>query len=748
MKSFSAIALIFFALSLFSAAAQEAASWEVDALSQIIPGTVEGKVDYDLASGTATGTNGIYVKYGSTTLTADNVSLDMKSGAAVADGHVRIESADQLWVGEHIRYNFKTHRMQSEQFRTGKWPVFAGGHDLSGDSSNRVYYANDAFVTTDDMAEPGFRVHATRIKIIPGKSVEMWNAVFYARGVPVFYFPYYQRNLGVRANNFTFAPGFRSTYGAFLLSTYNWYLGTNADGRIHADYRAKRGVGLGPDVNIHLGEWGQLGLKYYYLNDQKPDASTNIFPQYGSIPRDRQLLNFTWQATPATNLNLKALINYQSDPLVMHDFYAGDYAGNPQPSSFVEANQYWDNWSLDALATPRINSFFNQVERLPDMQLTGFQQQVLDTPVYYDSKSSVGWYRQFNSYADLYTNGFYQGTNGYYASSAARADTYHQFTLPWTFFHWLNVTPRVGGRLTYYSAQNLTNGAPNSDVCRGIFNTGVGTSFKASQLWANATNGVLQVDGLRHIIEPSANYVFVPDPSTPPAQLPQFDGEQPSLLELPLTFPDYNDIDSIDTQNVIRFGLRNTLQTRRDGELDKLLDWNLQLDWRLNPKSNQDTLNDLYSSFAFKPRAWLTAESQTRYDLDYGNLNLAFEQLTFAPNDRWSWGLGYWYLRGGTWGNSTWTENNIVTSSFFVRVGDNWGGRVTQNYNVVTERLQDQMFSIYRDLRSWTSALTLRVANNSGSSTDVTIAIVFSLKASPSLAVGEDVANRYRLVGE
>ena len=750
MKSFFAIALIFFAaLCVFSVAAQEvqsslAQAWEVQALSKIIPGTVEGKMDYDPVNGTATGTNGVYVKYGNTTMTADSASLNTQSGEVVADGNVRIESGDQLWVGDHIRYNFKTHQMQSEQFRTGKWPVFASGTDLAGNSSNKVYYANQAYVTTDDATDPEFKVRASRIKIVPGKYVEMWNAVLYADGVPVFYFPYYRRNLGPHANNFTFSPGYRSTYGGYVLSTYRWFLGDTADGRIHVDYRAKRGVGFGPDVDLHLGQWGQAGLKYYYLNDQKPDTSTNAFPQYGKIPAQRQLFNFNWQATPATNLNLKALINYQSDPLVMHDFFEGDYAGNPQPSSFIEANQYWDNWSLDALTTPRINSYFDQVERLPDVRLTGFQQQVLDTPVYYDSQSSAGWYRQFNTY----TNGLYPGTNGYYANSAARADTYHQFTLPWTFFHWLNVTPRVGGRLTYYSEQSLTNGAANGEVYREVFNTGVGTSFKASQLWTSATNGFLQVDGVRHIIEPSANYVFVPDPSTPPAKLPQFDGEQPSLLELPVLFPDYNDIDSIDTQNVIRFGLRNTLQTKRDGELDKLVDWNLQLDWRLNPKPGQNTLNDLYSSIAFKPRTWLTAESQTRYDINGQNLNMSFQQLTFAPGDRWSWGVGYWYLRGGTWGNSTWTENKLLTSTFFVRLGDNWGGRMTQNYNAVTKRLQDQQFTIYRDLRSWTSALTLRVANNSGQSADVTIAVVFSLKAQPTMAVGEDVANRYRLVGE
>ena len=207
---------------------------------------------------------------------------------------------------------------------------------------------------------------------------------------------------------------------------------------------------------------------------------------------------------------------------------------------------------------------------------------------------------------------------------------------------------------------------------REVFNTGVDVSFKASQLWPDATNSFLQVDGLRHIIEPSANYVFVPDPSMPPAQLPPFDAATPSLMLLPVDFPDYNSIDSIDTMNVIRFGLRNILQTKRDGQLTDLVNWNLLLDWRLDPQSGQTPLNDLYSALAFRPRKWLTLESQVRYDLDRGNLNLAFHQVTFTPNDRWSWGISHWYLRDGFVSPD---ENNFIASTFYFKVNDNWGLR-------------------------------------------------------------------------
>ena len=377
------------------------------------------------------------------------------------------------------------------------------------------------------------------------------------------------------------------------------------------------------------------------------------------------------------------------------------------------------------------------------MKLTGYRQQVFDTPVYYDSESSAGWYRSFVTT----TNGFYPVTNGFYADSGARADTYHQISLPWTFFHWLNVTPRVGGRFTYYSSRSTASGS-DVETYRGVLNTGVGTSFKASRLWTDATNSFLQMDGLRHIIEPSADYVFVPRPSTPAAQLPQFDGENPALLLSPVLFPDYNSIDSVDTMNVIRFGLRNTLQTKRDGQLDDLLNWRLMLDWRLDPKPGQSSLNDLYSQVAFKPRSWLTMESQLRYDLDRGDLNLALHQLTFTPNNRWSWGIGHWYLRGATWGNNTWTENNFISSTLFYRLDDNWGLRATHNYSAQTGRLQEQFYTLYRDLRSWTGALTFRVQDNVGGTQDFTIAFALSLKASPSTGVGDDVVNPYHLVGE
>ena len=725
-------------------------SWDIRGLSQIIPGLPDSQVDYDIAAGTATATNGIYIQYtdpqyGAAVMSADTATVDTKTGTVTGDGHVRIQSGDLLWVGDHITYNFKTRQMTSEQFRTGNTPVYVAGEDLSGNTTNHTYTTQHAFVTTDDIADPAYKVRASRITVVPHKYVEMWNAVVLLDNVPVFYFPYYHRSLEAHANHFDFRPGYRSLYGAYLMGNYTWYLGDTADGKLHADTYMRRGEGLGPDVNLHLGRWGDGTIKYYYIQDRRSNIGTNSLPFFGNIPDNRQRFYLGWQATPMTNLNVKALVNYQSDPLVLHDFFQGDYTANPQPNTFVEANKYWDNWSLDGLATPRVNSFFSQIEREPDVKLTGFSQQLFGTPIYYDSESSIGWYR---SYMANMTNGFYPMTNGFYVDSATRADTYHQLTVPWTFFNFLNVTPRVGGRLTYYSMRggtNFNNLSAQGETYREVFNTGIGASFKATALWDGAKSSLFDVDGLRHIIEPSVNYVFVPDPSTPPNQLPQFDSELPALLIAPVNFPDYNSIDSIDTMNVIRFGLRNVLQTKRNGSLDDVVNWNLMLDWRLDPKAGQSDFNDLYSQLAIRPRSWLTFESQIRYALEQGNLNLSLHQITFTPNNRWSWTLSHWYLRAGFISP---VQNNFISSTLFYRLDDNWGIRAMHNFDVESGRLEQQYYTIYRDMRSFTVGLTFQVTDDVNSDPDFTVSFAISLKASPADHVNDDVINPYRLVGE
>jgi hypothetical protein len=129
------------------------------------------------------------------------------------------------------------------------------------------------------------------------------------------------------------------------------------------------------------------------------------------------------------------------------------------------------------------------------------------------------------------------------------------------------------------------------------------------------------------------------------------------------------------------------------------------------------------------------------------SLNLSFHQLTLTPNEKWSWGIGHWYLHSNFPALGTGGEN-FITSTVFYRVNDNWGLRATHDFNAQNGRLQQQFYTLYRDLRSWTGALTFRVVDNLTGPEDFTIAFSLSLKASPNSHVGDDAVQPYHLVGE
>jgi LPS-assembly protein len=732
MKQLRALFLIFFLCGIAIATrAQDEVRWEIH------PQTDEGFIEYDLNTGIGTTTNGVVISYSNIVLVADSVIADPNTGQVQAEGNVTINSGGGLWRGERIIYNFKTQQMLSDNFKLGQNPFFIEGEGLTGDQSNKTYSATNVTVTTDDYAEPAYKIRARKITIVPGKYFEAEGASMRIGDVPVFYFPHYRRTLGPRINHFDFTPGYRSKFGPYLLNTYNWYSEENFDGAIHMDYRFKRGFAGGPELGYRLGKFGEGKIEYYYAQDEKPGEDLFNEP----IPEDRHRIAFSHQASLRPNLTVKAVANYQSDSSIDRDFFENEYRHNVQPKSFVEVNQLWPNFSLDVLAQPQVNDFQETVERLPDVKLTALRQQLWDTPFYYEGENSVGYFHR--AFVDNSTN-----------YSAGRADTFHQIVLPQTYFGWLNFTPRVGGRFTYYSEAD-GRGATTEEEKRAVFNTGAEVSFKSSRVWAGAENKFFDVHGVRHIIEPSINYVFVPRPSVRPLDLPQFDYELQSLRTLPIEFPQYNSIDSIDARNVVRFGLRNRFQTKRENGVENFLSWSLFTDWRIkrgiNPTSGtnqmkQTTFAPLTSSLEFRPRTWINFQSDTRYDLNLRRLIEADHRLVLEPNNIWSTSLGHRYLDGDP-RLGLGPGHNLITTSFYYRMNENWAARVSHHFEARDGTMEEQYYTVYRDLRSWTSALTFRVRDNRNGPEDYTIAATFSLKAFPRFSLNSDRDKPALLVG-
>ncbi len=197
---------------------------------------------------------------------------------------------------------------------------------------------------------------------------------------------------------------------------------------------------------------------------------------------------------------------------------------------------------------------------------------------------------------------------------------------------------------------------------------------------------------------------------------------------------------------MLRLGLRNKLQTRRRDGVENVFDWMIYTDWRIKPRPDQGTFADVFSDLDFKPRSWITFNSETRYNIQAGQWREANHTLTVSPNSTWSWSLGHRYLRSDPALGPD-SGNNTVLSSLYYRFNENWAGRFQHRFEARDGLLEEQYYTLYRDFRSWTAALTFRVRESRVGPTDYGVAVTFSLKALPRFKLGDDQHKPTLLLG-
>ncbi len=698
----------------------EGETWHLESVSP------DGHIDYDYNTGISHAVGGVIVTYGDAILQADSAKLNNETGEVEAEGNVVVKQGDMTWSGERAKYNFLTHEMETGLFKAGMSPYFAAGAGMRYNMETADYQMDQATFMSEDVERPFFKVRAKILRISPDKYVEARKATVYAGETPIMYFTYYHRRLTKHRFFYVPKPGYSSSYGAYLESAFHYDINQYWHGATHVDYRTNRGIAGGQDFEFAHPSYGIGNVQTYYAHDLDPHRYHNE----DWIPKERQWVYFDYRLQLRPDMEVKTAIREQSDMFALRDFYEELYHENQQPSSFVEFNYDWHNFNLNALAQPRVNDFFQTVERLPDIRLDAYRQQIGVTPLFYESQSQAGYFQYRYSNMDDFRPDDY---------SAFRGDSYHQITLPTTAFGWLNFTPRIGGRGSYYTSSDGT-GWDTANVGRAVFNTGAELSFKLSRTWKDASNKLLDVDGLRHIIEPSFNYVFVPDPSRRVDELPQYDALLDSYRLVPLDYPDYSSIDSIDSENVVRMGLRNRIQTERNGHLANLINWVMYTDWRLDPRQDQTRFSDFYTGLSFSPRDWLSLNTENRINTDDGDIRESSNYLVFRPMSQWSVALGYRFTeKHQVYGYDELYSNNLLIGRTTIRFNENYAFRAQLQFEGRDGTLEEQQYTLYRDLNTWVGAFRFKVRDNRNGPTDLSVSFGMQMKLMAQPQLGKDI---------
>jgi LPS-assembly protein len=642
----------------------------------------------------------VEVLYKGTKLTCDKLTVNMQSKDAVAEGNARVEDDRGIIVGEKINYNFETKKgaIADAQFRSS--PYFGKAREFQRVDETE-FLGTNASMTTCSYDHPHYHMGAKKIDVFPGDKLRTKGDTFYLGDVPLFYLPYFNRSLKDPSIHVQVNPGKDGDWGPYLLTATRYNLTDYASGRIYFDYREKLGTAEGFGLNYATPEFGKGDFKFYYTQE-RPREGKETDP--GEFERYLVRLRHRWEIDPNTDLtseiykiedSKRALLGAPHN--MLKDYFKREYETDVQPLSYALLHHNFTQSSLDILLQPRVNNWYTEVEKLPEINYSMPNLQIGETPLYFQDTSQVAVYKKNALPSDSTVDEF-----------MTRFDTTNRISLPMKVA-FVGFTPYVAGRQTVYDKNNEE--ASFWAHPRTVFYAGADASTKFYKIIDVQTNALgLDINGLRHIITPIVGHSFNHEPTESRSELKQFDPA----------------VDALTRNNSTSFELDNKLQTKRNGQRVDLVDFRTTTSYNYKPKGGAGSS---FSDFIFEldliPYSWMRFSSDATYNHYADHFSNANYDITMDVTKKLSLGLGQRYDReaGGslTFG-STW------------RMNPKWKFGVYERYQVsdgltIPKGIREQEYTITRDLHCWEMNMTYNIEKNHGES----IWLIFRLKAFPEM---------------
>jgi len=660
-------------------------------------------VEYFTETKQVTAQGNIVINYGGAKLTCDKITVNTETSEAQAEGNVRITDERGIIEGDKVTYNFETKTGVIIQANFMAQPYFGQAKKVEK-LSDVEFLAHDAYATTCNYDHPHFRFQMDKLDFFRGDKIQSEKNIVYLGPIPILYLPRFSRSLKDAQTHIQVSPGKSSDWGYYVLTATRFNLAENLSARIYLDYRDKLGVAEGFGANYKTESFGRGDFKFYYTQERPKDSDEN-----GEFQRYLIRWRHRWEIDPKTNLiseyykivDAKRMV-LGSEYSILKDYFYREYEKDAQPLSYTLLHHYFPYSSLDLLIQKRTNRWYEQLEKLPEIKYSLPNIRVGASPFYFESILQAA---NFNykypvpspSSSDISVN---------------RIDARNGVSLPLRLA-FLNLRPFVANRSTYYSSE-----LDDSSISpRTVFYTGVDVSTKFYRLFALKSNFLgMDIDGLRHVITPSASYTYNHFPTVNSDRLKQIDS-----------------LDSIGSNNELSFQLSNKLQTKRNGKSVDLARLRLESSYRfynVDPMTYQrskDDFTDFLIDLELFPYAWLRIDSDATYRPSEKYFTEANYSVNLILGQERSVGIGQRYQRKGS---------NEITSSFKWRFNPKWKFSCYHRYALrgnpslsLLEGTLEQEYSIARDLHCWIMELAFNHKKEEG----FTFWLVFRLKAFPEL---------------
>ena len=620
-------------------------------------------------------------------------------------------------------------------------------------NSLQSYHAQNAWFTTSELGRPGYRLQANDIYLEPNPSlygqtrvdpetgqlvprdaywVTAQGAQFIVEDVPLLYVPQVATPLedpgiplvGLNVGqDRIFGTQVRTRWNAFSLFGVPRPDGIDARWNLLLDYLSDRGPAIGTDGKYSgLDQYGNAfagsGLAYY-VHDSGLD----------NLGRDRQALQpsdpnrglLQWQHShlfAPYNMKLLSEIGVASDRNVRESYFEKDFDSGKDLDVLAYLRQQPDeNWTWSLLVQPTVNYFENNTAWLPRGDLHSLGVPLLGGWLNWSSHTSLGYAALNQAQAPTDPSDTFTPLPYFTDANGLVTMTRHELNAPFNLGPF-KLSPYLMGEAAYWSDSFSGQG-----IDRYYGRGGVRASLQFWRAFPHVQSDILNLNGLAHKVSLDADYGYAQS-SRSLSEIPQWnqfeDNAQERFRErfftntfggvLPPQFdPRYYAVRSqaatsvsapynelVDTQNALRLGLSQRLQTKvGPPERQRIKDWmTLDLGVTYFPDPDRDNFGENFGLFSAHyswnvgDRTTIVADSM--YDFfqngqQWWNLGI-MSQRSF----RGSAYVGIQQIKGAT------LDSQILTGSYSYMMSPKWVSTMSASYDIAQNQSRGQSVTITR----------------------------------------------------
>lgn len=633
----------------------------------------------------------------------ESIDADEEAGAGLelpmrlvrqiyAEGDIILTFGDEVFRTERLIYDMQDDRLYvvdghlkvfAETDRRGKSkriPLYVRADVIRQNMG--VITAEDAFVSTCGWGPEVFQVRAEEVKInLPGEDDDRDESTFHIRkgiatawGIPVLYLPSVSGN-GSTGVGFYFKRarvGRSSQFGTYLETEWGDDIKFGPKGdrtkvgdwTAHIDPLEKRGLGLGLDID-YKADSGFGRIRSYYIHDNADTdrRGRTTDPTTGKrvrIPIDnpnRGRFRLQYRHFLPWDVEGTVEASWLSDPNFLREYYEREFKQGKEQETIAYLKKVVGNQSFTILQKNRLNDFLETTEYMPQAEHRVFEQPVLPelylgTNLYYSSRSIVGNVRTRPSSEGPPIDPIDQ-------TRVTRFDTQHQLSTPFDVGPAV-IRPFFRAGFSTFSETRADDGSTNRFSAAG--GSSISTQFHRAY---DASNDLLQLDGLRHVINPIATYVN------------RYANTVGSVELIP-----HDEIEDLDKVEFIRWQVRNRLQTHRDDTIDDFIDFDTAINMFLDKDrdNNGRTWGNLENDVWLRLRRSLLIFFESEWDFEDDDFDVLNTGVSTSPFDGLTARVSYRQFR---------ESSRTLNAQLGIRLNEKWSAQLLERYNFTIDENQN-----------------------------------------------------------